>query len=693
MFNIVSELSEYLLSCRIKNCIMNPKQLLFLLVATSTHLAVAQNQSAIDSLQQQIALASETANKLHLAECYEQLGSIQNRQDDAAAAEISYSKALELYKAECDTAHIIKVSTRLASIFSQFERYQIASRILDNAQRLSFLSNDSDEIIRTTLRKGSLYNRVYSIIGADSLLIKAKICFKDVINRVENGITTSALSEDGTLASATYGLINIYRNQAQNLKGSERQSAIDSCHFYIDLARQYASKRTRGNMKDNIEICEAQYQMIIGNNKQSINTLREIEKTIDLTTNRGKRKAENLYNAFVEYGKATSDYKMVYDYNQKLTNLNDKLAKSKFLVQTVQQHMQNNFDAQIEAIEQAEHDRQVLYEEETKRQHLMIIFFSVCFILAAMLALLAYRSAKRRHKLNLQLGEQNVELERQRNQLTEANQQITSSIEYAKRIQTAAIPSIDMMQGIFGDCLILFRPLNIVSGDYYWAAQTANYRVWVCADCTGHGVPGAFMSMLGITLLNDIVASDNFVNDRMNAADMLNELRESLMKALRQTGASSDNHDGMDVALCLFDNRKKNIVQYAGAFRPLYIIHNNELIQYAPDRMPVGVHVGETHLFTNNVIEVESGDILYVFTDGITDQFGYEDNGHQCKFTAKRLKKLLIENYQKPFAQQRGIYELAIDKWKGFVHDNNIPQGITPCEQTDDVLLMGLRIE
>lgn len=654
----------------------------------------AQYQTAIDSLEQQIALASsESGNKLYLAECYEQLGSIQRRQNDAAAAETSYSKALNIYKSENDTAHIISVSNKLANIFVQFERYRVADKILDNALKLGYQINDSDGIIRATLSKGSLFNKIYNIVGTDSILYVAKKCFKDVIQRIENGQITDNLNEDGMMTNATYGLINIFHNQALTSKGSERQIAIDSCYYYIELTRQYAAKRKRkGNITDNINICEAKYLTLIGQKKQALKILRETESKLDPTSNRSRRIAENLYNAFVYYGKSNNDYKMVYDYNQKLEKINDKLAKSEFIVQTVQQRMQNNFSEQIEAIEQAEHDRQLVYEEKVKHQRMMIIFFSICFVIMSFLAFIAYKNSQKRKRLNIKLNEQNTILEYQRNKLTEANNQITASIEYAKRIQTAAIPSIDMMQSIFGDCLVLFRPLNIVSGDYYWAAQTQNYKILVGADCTGHGIPGAFMSMLGITLLNDIVASDKFINDKMNAADMLNELRKSLMKALRQTGASSDNHDGMDIALCLLDNRRKDIIQYAGAFRPLYLIRNKEIKQYAPDRMPVGVHIGDAHSFTNNIINVEPGDLLYIFTDGLTDQFGYSEKGRQCKYTAKRVKNLLLDNYTKSFAHQRSCYELAIDKWKGGEENgNNFDQ--TPCEQTDDILLLGIRIE
>ncbi len=260
----------------------------------------------------------------------------------------------------------------------------------------------------------------------------------------------------------------------------------------------------------------------------------------------------------------------------------------------------------------------------------------------------------------------------QRDQIDEQRQEIMDSIYYAKRIQKAIMPIRELMGKIFPDYFLFFRPRDVVSGDYYWAAQKGNKSVVVAADCTGHGVPGAFMSMLGISNLNEIVLKQGM--DK--ASDILNELRSNLKYTLSQTGAAGEQRDGMDMALCIID-RDAAEVQYAGAYNPLYLIRNGEFLEYKADKMPVGIHVGQEKNFTNHVIPLEEGDMLYIFSDGYVDQFGGEDNS---KFKTKPFKQLLTEIASLPTNQQKEILITTHDKWKG---DEN---------QIDDILVIGIRI-
>ena len=215
-----------------------------------------------------------------------------------------------------------------------------------------------------------------------------------------------------------------------------------------------------------------------------------------------------------------------------------------------------------------------------------------------------------------------------------------------------------MMNGFFGNCLVFWRPLNIVSGDFYWAVQVGNYKFLAVADCTGHGVPGAFMSMLGITLLNDIVMHENVA--KLTAARVLDQLRAKLKEALRQTGRPGEAADGIDLAFCIF-NAKSMQMQYAGAFRPLIIIRNGEIVEYKADKMPCGVYINESPHFTNNIVDLHSGDVLYMYSDGIADQFS---GGPELrKFTIRRMKEMLVEVHQKPFDQQKLLIAKTIDDW------------------------------
>ena len=273
---------------------------------------------------------------------------------------------------------------------------------------------------------------------------------------------------------------------------------------------------------------------------------------------------------------------------------------------------------------------------------------------------------------------QKEEIEAQRDNATQQRdkifiqkEQITSSIRYASRIQNAILPSNKYINSIINDYFILFKPRDIVSGDFYFFEKKGNLLYFVAADCTGHGVPGAFMSMLGITYLNSII---NFP-DKKFADEILNQLREMIKLALGQTGKSAEQKDGMDMALCIF-NTDNLQMQYAGAHNPLYIIRNNELIEYKANRMPIGIHLKEKP-FINHTIQMKKDDTFYIFSDGFVDQFKY-DTGE--KYKNKRFKKLLLSVNQEDTSTQKQKISNEFDLWKG------------NKEQIDDVLIIGVRV-
>jgi serine phosphatase RsbU (regulator of sigma subunit) len=267
---------------------------------------------------------------------------------------------------------------------------------------------------------------------------------------------------------------------------------------------------------------------------------------------------------------------------------------------------------------------------------------------------------------------QKEEIEGQRDEISAKNKSITDSIEYAKRIQTAILPSEEFAKEFLPEHFILFRPRDIVSGDFYWMTKKDNLLVLIAADCTGHGVPGAFMSMLGVSFLNEIVNRHNVTT----ASEILNSLRTDIKKTLGQEGKEGEAKDGMDIALCILDLENMKM-QYSGAYNPLYLFRNNEFIEVKADRMPIGIYIKEKDSFTNNEIDLQKGDVFYIFSDGFQDQFGGEDGQ---KFKTKNYKKLLLEIHQKPMAEQREILDSTVDTWRG------------EWEQVDDIIIMGIRV-
>lgn len=270
------------------------------------------------------------------------------------------------------------------------------------------------------------------------------------------------------------------------------------------------------------------------------------------------------------------------------------------------------------------------------------------------------------------IAEQKHKIKIQHDIVRKQNKKIEDSILYAKRIQSAVLPPNRFIQHLLAEHFIFYKPRDIVSGDFYWTKQVDDKIFIAAADCTGHGVPGALMSMLGITFLNEIITK----NPNIHANEILNELRMHIISSLRQTGSSGESRDGLDIALCIIDHEKK-ILEYAGANNPLYLIRNNELEETKADRMPIGIHRRAKEPFQNNIIDLKKDDLIYIFSDGFVDQFGGEDGR---KFLSANFKKLLLDNCSKSLAEQKRIIERTFEDWKG------------ERKQLDDILVIGFKI-
>lgn len=299
-------------------------------------------------------------------------------------------------------------------------------------------------------------------------------------------------------------------------------------------------------------------------------------------------------------------------------------------------------------------------------QQKTIIWFIVGFILCSVMLFFIIRSNILRKKINSELQSQK--------QITETkNKEITDSINYAKRIQQAILPPDEILHETFHESFVLYQPKDVVSGDFYGFFKKEDYFIIAVADCTGHGVPGAFMSMIGHEQLSRIIIEKNITTP----AIILDELHQGVRKALKQDHSSGESRDGMDIALCKI-YLTQNKIEYAGANRPLWIIRNNELTETKADKQPIGgLETDNRKQFTNHLLHLEKNDSLYLFTDGYADQFG-GDRGK--KFMVKNLERLLIELFDEKMKNQQTAINEKFIAWKG------------SNEQVDDVLIIGIRI-
>jgi len=387
--------------------------------------------------------------------------------------------------------------------------------------------------------------------------------------------------------------------------------------------------------------------------------------------------------------KVSGKYDSAYHYQSLFISANDSIKSV--------ENIQKMADLRTEFEVEKEKEKVEILENEKQIQRIEIFGLAIILLLALGLIIMYYYSLKRSKILTAALDERNVLLEKQSKELIKQNdkiikaneeltqlyeitndqkEEIISSINYAQRIQAAILPPETYITELINENFVFYKPKDIVSGDFYWIKQIRQNIILVSADCTGHGVPGAFMSMLGISYLNEIVQRKEVTQ----ANQILNELRKEIKRSLRQTGKKEESRDGIDMAVCVIDTRN-SIMQYSGAYSPLYIISNiqgkPEFKEIKADLMPVGVHISGDKSFTNHEIQLEIGDTFYLSTDGFIDQIGGSSN---TRFSRKKFKKLLLEIHDQPLFEQKGILEWTLKNW----------MGTNP--QRDDILVIGARV-
>jgi serine phosphatase RsbU (regulator of sigma subunit) len=366
-------------------------------------------------------------------------------------------------------------------------------------------------------------------------------------------------------------------------------------------------------------------------------------------------------------------------YYKLYTKMKDSLLNTETSKQVVE--MQTRYETEKKEKEIELQKAQIAKKElEVKQQATQKYAFVGGFALMIVLAAISYTGYRAKQKANLVIARQKEEVERKKEEvekqkeiIEEKNKDIVDSINYAQRIQRAILTSDEYMAEMFPSHFVLFKPKDIVSGDFYWAYQAGSKVIWAVADCTGHGVPGAFMSMIGNSFLNEIV-----VENGITKADLiLNRLREKIIGALEQKGSAVKQKDGMDIALCVWD-RSSNQLEFSGANNPCWIIRNKDVIELKPDKMPIGAYTEVLKPFSSTFLDLVKGDAIYTFTDGYADQFGGPKGK---KFKYSQMKELLLSMQAEPLIDQKRILYDIIEEWRG------------ELEQVDDICITGVRVD
>ena len=380
------------------------------------------------------------------------------------------------------------------------------------------------------------------------------------------------------------------------------------------------------------------------------------------------------YKVYYKIYEDMGDYEKAYDYAKLFTHIKDSILNENSAEQIAELEVTYETEKKKKKIELLTKEKE-LTKLKLDNYKIPIYSFSIGLILVIVLTVFIYFGYREKKKVNVELTDINYKITNQKLIIEEKNKDITDSIKYAKKIQEAILPSDERLASLLPNSFVVYLPKDIVSGDFYWVEEVNKKVCFAAVDCTGHGVPGAFMSIIGNNGLNQAVLEEK--KDRPDL--ILNSLNDSVNNTLKQTLEEPSVKDGMDLSLCSIEYQEDgSVLNYAGAFNPLWIISEEELIEYKADRQPIGSFMGmKPKPFTNHEVKLSKGDTIYVFTDGFADQFGGE-NGKKYKYA--RMKEFLLSISNRSLNEQKELIIEEFNNWKGNI------------EQIDDVCIIGVRV-
>ena len=603
-----------------------------------------------------IQLAELENNSFYLFSGYLQKGEYYKMTGELDLALETYFKAAQIAVDSKSIKDEGIVYISIADTYGIMENYNNAERFYNKSIQILRNTGDSIALASALLNAGDTY---YNMGRYDEALR----------NFEESG---PIFKELGHLTGSAYNLGNLGMIYAKQGKDSLAEKNISEAIAILEELEDFYPISVYLTIMSDIYLKHNDFDAALSYTKRSL----ELATAYGLKEQIGDANLQlsELYEQAGNLNEAFNYYKNHILYRDSLRN-----------IEAIQQMADMRTDFEVSQ-KQIEVD---LLSQKRKNQRVINILAAVASVLVILLAIGLYRRYVFIKQTNVKINDQKDEIAAQRDEveaqrdLLETHRdlvvvqknEIIESITYAERIQSAMLPPATYFSELLNESFILYKPRDIVSGDFYWIKQVNQYIVLVAADCTGHGVPGAFMSMLGISYLNEIVLRREIIQ----ADQILNELRKQIKNSLRQHGQKDESKDGIDMALCVMDLKSMKM-QYAGANSPLYLIKDvngaHELKEIKADLMPLGYYQSKDRAFVNHDIQLERGDTFYMFSDGFIDQKGGKEGK---KFLSKNFKNLLLEIQDRTMHDQKEILEKTLSDWMG---DNS---------QIDDLLVIGVR--
>jgi serine phosphatase RsbU (regulator of sigma subunit)/Tfp pilus assembly protein PilF len=629
-----------------------------------------------------LAFATGISSDKGKARAYELSGLIADYRSEFDKAIDYYNLSLALYVKTGDTHRIALLNQDLANAYYSKGANDKALKYYMNSLRIREERGDSNAMANSYMGMSNVYSLMHRhdlAIRYAKMALRLKEKYKDarivswLLNNLgsyylESGDTVSAIPyflrsvELKKELNDNYGLATTYKNIGTiSLKKREFDKALE----YYRLA---LSLRYNLNPDDIFDIAVSYDD--IGSVYMDMANYDSaqfyVAKSIEMGEKVGSYELLRLpYYNMAQIMNKKGNYREAFDFMYKHLVAKDSTLSSE--TNALMNEMAAKYDTEKKEQQIAMQELEI---KDQKKTNVLFIAIAVFSVLLVLLILIGYLSKKKANNL---LEEKNVLIEHQKTLVEEKNKDITDSIHYAQRIQKAILPSAEYQKRLLPDSFTFFRPKDIVSGDFYWIEAWGDKTIIAVVDCTGHGVPGAFMTFVAYSLLNEAVL-EHGIDD---PAAILNEMRRNLNKMLRQKNDSEALKDGMDISVCALDIKLMTL-EYAGAYNPLWLIRDNEIKETKADKQPIGVFLdSQPKPFSKHTIELQKGDTFYMLTDGYADQFGGEKGK---KFKYRSLQQLLLSVHQKPAEEQRLELDKTFENWRGNL------------VQLDDVCILGVRV-
>lgn len=605
----------------------------------------SQYPKAIEYYGKALAISEKLKDDYGISGALYNLGLIYNARGDYHMAMQHWSRALKIFVATDEKEGISSVYLAMGGVYKQQLNFPKAIENYEAALKMAEQINDPSLIGDIYIGFGNAYLEIKKdYVSALNYFEKSKQIFQKMDNISGVAITTFNMADIKNEQGQYDAALKLYAQSEKAFLETNDQLGYMKCL----------------NHEGNVYIGKKEYDKAIANCLKSLKIAEEMHLKEDLVDN---------YNLLADAYNLKGDNKEAFRYHKLYSEMKDSIlneSNSKHILE-----LQSRFDT-----DKKQHEIELLQKQseikdiDLAKKRVIIYSVAAALILLLILSLVVYNRYQIKRKANLQLEEQNNKIQLQKSIIEEKNKDITDSIVYAKRIQEAILPPVEKIRTHLPQSFILYKPKDIVSGDFYFFDHTENNSIVIAAvDCTGHGVPGAFMSIVGHNAINQCV-NEYKLNSPGEILKRLNKLVTNNLHSGEKVS------DGMDISLCTIDPGKSKL-SYAGAFNPLYHIRDGSLTEVKADKIMIGSLSGEDAVFTEHAVELQKGDVFYLFSDGYADQFGGPKGK---KFKYKTLQQLLVDIHSKPMHEQHEILKNTIEAWQGGL------------EQVDDILIIGFRI-